>query len=255
MSSNAVLTTHNQTFQLRQVQSSNSIFLLQPHISSASDANELAVVPDLSIRAQCTATLELIPSPTFPVAWLKETLPIYNGPHEKPSIEYASASPGTMPERRSKRDHFANLPLSDDEFESGWRELCAFESDGQALRPSVLSLISVWKAIVSISTAQGINLGRNFQINDILDMFEEEDYPTSLVDTVLRNLTTLESVSSYSLSLDKEKCIRWVGATTLEAVGEQGTQVGPFLEAWRNELPELWRTAATLDALKVTHPG
>lgn len=246
--SHTVLTTHNQTFQLRQVQSSNSIFLLQPHVTSDPGTDDLNIVPDLSIVAECKATLELIPSSTSSVAWLKDLLPLYNGSQEEASF---GAPQVTKAERRSKYDHLTNLPLSVDEFESGWREVCAFEIDGQALRPSVQCLVGAWKAVVSASTAQGIDLGRQFSITDILDILEADDYPRTLFEAVVWNLTLPESVSMGSVCLDKEKCICWVGATMLETLGQRTTPIGGFLEAWKNELPELWRTAATLDALKV----
>lgn len=157
-----------------------------------------------------------------------------------------------MAERRSKRDHLTNLPLSGDEFESGWREIRAFESDGQAFKPSVVCLVGAWKAVVSASTAQGINLEREFKLVDLLGILEADDYPTPLVEAVLWNLTTQESVCTGSICVDAERCVRWVGATMLEAMGKQSTQISDFLEAWKNELPEQWRTAATLEALKVS---
>ena len=81
-SSNAVLCTDDHTFQLRQVQSSNSMFILQPSKSGYQD-NELAP-PSLSAIAQCTSTLELIPSDTavsraMIYRLLQKNLPIYKG--------------------------------------------------------------------------------------------------------------------------------------------------------------------------------
>ena len=79
---NAVLCTDDYTYQLRQVQSSNSILILQPSESRGSD-NEIPS-PSLSAIAQCTATLELIPSDTaasFAMVsrLLRQSLPLYNG--------------------------------------------------------------------------------------------------------------------------------------------------------------------------------
>ncbi len=252
MTSHAVLTTQSLTFKLRQVQSSNSIFLLQPHLPCVSDANDLTAVPSLSIVAQCKATLELIRSPTSPAAWLRELLPVYNGPYGETGVASPIASQATLAERRSKRDHLTNLPLSEDEFESGWREIRAFESDGQAFKPSVACLVGAWKAVVSASTAHGIDLEREFKLIGLLGILEVDDYPTPLVEAVLWNLTTQESVYTGSICVHEEKCVRWVGATMLEAMGRQSTPISDFLEGWRNELPEQWRTAAMLEALKVS---
>ena len=79
---NAVLCTDDSTYQLRQVQSSNSILILQPSESRGSD-NEIPS-PSLSAIAQCTATLELIASDTAASValisrLLRQSLPLYNG--------------------------------------------------------------------------------------------------------------------------------------------------------------------------------
>lgn len=258
MSSHAVLTTHNQTFQIRQVQSSNSLFLLQPQLPSVPDADALTAVPSLSVIAQCKATLELIPSPTSAAAWLQELLPVYNGPHEEIVVASSNASDNTLAERRSKRDYLTDLPLSDEEFESGWREISAFESDGRALRPSAQCLVQLWRAVVSASTEFGIYLDGPFIISDLLyGVLEADDYPELLVLAVLRDLCPPVdgSVSESHVRVNMGKCIRWVGVTMLEALGTQTTPISDFQEAWRNELPESpghFRTAATINALKVS---
>ena len=79
---NAVLCTDDSTYQLRQVQSSNSILILQPSESRSSD-DEIPS-PSLSAIAQCTATLELIPSDTAAsfanvLRLLRQSLPLYSG--------------------------------------------------------------------------------------------------------------------------------------------------------------------------------
>ena len=81
-SPSAVLCTDDHTYQLRQVQSSNSVFMLQP---SENRRNEDEVPsPSLLAIAQCTATLELILSDNVASSamvsrLLKKTLPSYRG--------------------------------------------------------------------------------------------------------------------------------------------------------------------------------
>lgn len=81
-SPSAVLCTDDHTYQLRQVQSSNSVFILQPSENVLGD--NLIPTPSLSAVAQCTATLELMPSDTaasFALVsqLLKKSLPSYKG--------------------------------------------------------------------------------------------------------------------------------------------------------------------------------
>ena len=81
-SPSAVLCTDDHTYQLRQVQSSNSIYILQP--SESSRGNDRILSQSLLAIAQCTSTLELIPSDTaaslaLASQLLKKTLPPYKG--------------------------------------------------------------------------------------------------------------------------------------------------------------------------------
>ena len=81
-SPSAVLCTNDLTFQLRQVQSSNSIFILRPTESHGTE-DEIPL-PSVSATAQCTSTLELIPSdtaasPALLSRFLRDSLPSYNG--------------------------------------------------------------------------------------------------------------------------------------------------------------------------------
>lgn len=163
-----------------------------------------------------------------------------------------TTSPARIAEHRSKLGLLADIPISDEEFERSWRDVCAFESKGQAMRPSVHSLARVWKAIMSAATAQGINVGEQFQMDDLWEVLEADDYPKPLVEALIRKLGTEEDVLvSGWVCPDKDTSIRWVGVTMLEAQEQVSTSVSEFQEAWKNELPEQWRKSATLDALKV----
>ena len=59
-SPSAVLCTNDHTYHLRQVQSSNSVFILQP--SESYHADDRPPSQNLLAIAQCTSTLELIPT-------------------------------------------------------------------------------------------------------------------------------------------------------------------------------------------------
>lgn len=81
-SPSAVLCTDDHTYQLRQVQSSNSVYILQPSESGRGD--DILSSQSLLAIAQCTSTLELIPSDTaasFALVsqLLRTSLPSYKG--------------------------------------------------------------------------------------------------------------------------------------------------------------------------------
>ncbi|KAI9873442.1 MAG: hypothetical protein M1830_000409, partial [Pleopsidium flavum] len=110
--SHAVLTTQNQTFQLRQVQSSNSIFLLQPHMVCNAGADAFVAASNLSVIAQCKATLELTSIATSPVPYLEELLPLYKGSQDQVDASYIAAPLAAMGEQRSKLNLLADVPIS-----------------------------------------------------------------------------------------------------------------------------------------------
>ncbi len=89
-------------------------------------------------------------------------------------------------------------------------------------------------------------------MDDLWEVLEADGYPRALVEAVLRKVGTTEVVDmSGRISPDMTKSVRWVGATMLESLGQEITPISSFQEAWKNDLPEEWRAAATLDIIKV----
>ena len=95
---NAVLCTNNRTFQIRQVQSSNSVFILQPSGNYPGD-NQVPA-QSLSAIGQCTSTLELVPLDTAASSatisqLLKNRLRPYNGPDTDTRLGYDTKVSGS----------------------------------------------------------------------------------------------------------------------------------------------------------------
>lgn len=58
-------------------------------------------------------------------------------------------------------------------------------------------------------------------------------------------------------NVDKDVCTRWVGETYLEALAPTASAAAvrtDFLNAWKDHLPESWRSEASLSALTVSLP-
>lgn len=101
----AVLCTDDHTFQLRQVQSSNSVYIVRPSESLHED-HEIPS-PSLSAIARCTSTLELVTSDTaasFAMVsqLLKESLPQYEGIDTDISLETNSSFSSKMEAPRDR---------------------------------------------------------------------------------------------------------------------------------------------------------
>lgn len=230
----AVLCTPSKTFQLRQVQTSNSLFVTQP----ARDAhgNETRAI------ASCTATLELVPSSDSAVAYLEQQLPVFD--ILDGLVDCASNA-------KSKAAIFASIPLSDAQCEQAWRELMAFETSGHSHRPSARALALVWKSLNTAALAEGVKLGSQFLAEDMVKALAEEQYPPELLASLFRRLATDDQDPNGPWScLDRSKTVAFVGRTLLDARrGESDYLTADFLDAWRDCLPEAWSKDAELKAI------
>jgi hypothetical protein len=62
-------------------------------------------------------------------------------------------------------------------------------------------------------------------------------------------------LTGLGASIDKDGCVRWVGATYLEATAPSaGSAISEseLLDAWRDQLPEAWRDDVSLSILPVS---
>ena len=182
-SNHAVLCTHDRTFHIRQVHSSNSIFLLQPSQTNATFQNRSIPLEGLSAVAQPTSTLELIPS--FPSrSILRQILPVYNAAQIEPE-----GNPGpALANRMSKHVALESVPLSSAEFEASWIQMCAFEFEGQAWLPTATLLARVWSSMVLLATAEGLDLEQSFRIQAITNLVREDGYLVPVVEAIVRRL-------------------------------------------------------------------
>jgi sister chromatid cohesion protein DCC1 len=131
----AVLCTPSKAFQLRQVQTSNSLFITQPALEAHS--NEMPV-PVTRAIASCTATLELHPTDASAAAMLKDVLPLY---------DIVAGDVDATGNGLSKAAIFEDVPLSDGQCQAGWDEVVAFEHEESSYRPSANALWQVWRSI------------------------------------------------------------------------------------------------------------
>ncbi|KAF2248632.1 sister chromatid cohesion protein-like protein Dcc1 [Trematosphaeria pertusa] len=235
----AVLCTQDKTFQLRQVQTSNSLFVTQPALES--HASEPSV-PTTRVIASCTATLELHPADGAAASSLEELLPIYH---------VVGGEVDATENHKSKASIFADIALSDGQCEQAWNELVAFELAGSSYRPSASTLSHVWSSLNAAALAEGVRLESQFQTDHLAQLVEEEGYPATLAPAIFRRLAKddQDTTGPWS-SLDRTKAVSFVGKTLLEAKhGGADYLTADFLDAWKDSLPEAWRTDAELKTI------
>lgn len=236
-----MLCTPSKTFHLRQVQTSNSLFVTQPQYLD-SHGNDMPVPATCAIAA-CPATLELHPSDASAVALLHDALPVY---HVVAGDVDATHNGKTM------AAIFDNTPLSDAQCHAGWNELMAFEHDGDSYRPSVSALSHVWTSINAAALAEGVKLDSQFLTDDVATAVSDDGHPSALVKAVLRHLSNDEQNAEGPWScLDRARTVAFVGKTLLGAKqGNSDFLIADFTDTWEDRLPEAWRKDAKLSAIE-----
>ena len=240
--SSAVLCTPDKTYNLRQVSTSNTVFITQPSVIS-SDSLEL---PSLQAVAQCHSTLEVQARNDVSAAtYIKAALPTYasTGHYEPKSA-------------LSKEQLFADIPLSDGECEQSWLDLACFES-GQPRRafvPSASAKLKVWQDMLALAISSSIDLSKPLTEEcqaAVLGSPPERDLPHDLYRALLRSIST-DANEFDEVGADELKCARIVGLSFLEH-HTKGIQppmlVDTFRDAWADLLPEQWRSRTELRLL------
>ena len=230
-----MLCSHDKTFHLRQVQTSNSLFVTQPQLLPATHGNQPATVA----VAACTTTLELHPSDAHPATLLRHLLPVY---------DIVAGDVDATPNARTRAAIFDHLPLSHAQSVAGWIELMAFEHAGSTYRPSANALMHIWRSINAAALADGLKLDTQFQTEEIAKAVAEEGHPPDLARAVLTHLSNDEQIGWSCL--DRTRTVALVGTTLLEAQGTSTTSpIADFIDTWEDSLPEAWRKDAQLDAI------
>ncbi|KAF1943040.1 hypothetical protein EJ02DRAFT_401403 [Clathrospora elynae] len=235
----AVLCTPTKSFQLRQVQTSNSLFVTQPTLDA--HGNEIPVAAICAI-ALCTVTLELHPSTASAATLLREVLPVY---------DVVAGDVDATSNGKTKASIFHDIPVSDGECQARWNELMAFEVDGGSYQPSPNALSQVWRSINAASLAEAIKLSTQFMTADITRAATEEGHPPSLIEAVLAHLSMDDADSSGPWScLDRAKTVAFTGRILLEAKRGPDFLIADFTDTWEDRLPEAWRKDAQLSAIE-----
>lgn len=183
-SGNAVLCTHDHTFELRQVHSSNSIFVIQPSQTALNDGEQSGLTTaSAQAVAQCATTLELRPSLRSGSDLFRSLLPQYRGPEDNTGNNFPSQLV------KGKEGFCEDAPLSRAEFDAAWVGLCAFELKGNAFLPTAPLLHGIWKSILSATVVKDLKLEVNVFIQDIAGLVEEDGFPRSLLQAVVYRLS------------------------------------------------------------------
>ncbi|MCJ1476768.1 hypothetical protein MMC13_005437 [Lambiella insularis] len=241
----AVVCTYDRTFEVRQVQSSNILYVLQSSLAVPTE-HEYPNTSGVTAIGQCKALLELVPMPTAPTPFLRDAIPMYS------SSQSFAATPHIVGKSKSKHELLADSPFSTGEFEMAWTDLCAFEIESQAWWPSAVLLHNIWTSFVTFATAEGIDLTSSFEYTGILSMIKEDGNPKLIYDALFKRLNPdkMDLMDGW-IHIDSGKCIPWLGEVMLTSLCQTGSiQTAAFVKIWQDGLPEEWRDSASLDLLE-----
>ncbi|KAI4753313.1 hypothetical protein E4T52_14550 [Aureobasidium sp. EXF-3400] len=235
----AFLTTKDKTYLIRQVHTSNTLYVTSPSHNA----------PGTTAISKCPFALECLPAP---VRHAESTLRSLLIPFAEPQdTDIRPSNP------QSKSYVFAHTPMSHDECQTVWKDLVAFEHSGQSFRPTAAALTKIWKWLLEIAYANAVNLAEPVQndvINKMLD--GEDEWPSTLVDAIFLKLSANHQ---DLLQLQQQATVKWVGTNTLESHRQNNKQsfleTSLFLDAWKDALPETWRSGVSLDMLKASRHG
>ncbi|CAK3930751.1 Hypothetical predicted protein [Lecanosticta acicola] len=238
---NAVLCTPDKTYNVRQVSTSNSVYLTRPR-GTAGDEGGL---PQKAIEAvaKCDSTLELVPAgKQSAVPYIKSTLPTFAS-----TGSYGSAK------SISRTELFSNIPLSQAECEAGYQTLACFESsDPQGcFIPSAKVKMQIWETALTTAIAEGADLKDPYLAEDIpvFAMDLKEDWPLELIAAVFAGVSS--PTPGGNLVIDEDKCVHFVGLNLLEQRSAgRATDVKDFLKAWKDTVPEAWRQKCEISAIQ-----
>lgn len=177
-----VLCTDNQTYQVRQVQSSNSVFVLKAS-ETVSDADAIPS-PSISAIAKCTATLELIPATPSAAHFLRTSIPIYRGAESSSQNAVASG----ISSNTSRTALLEKAPFSSGEYDRKCKELCIFEESSQVWLPPSSVLISVWKSMLSAASLKSFNLAESFSVSALEGIIEEDGHSVAVLKAIVERL-------------------------------------------------------------------
>lgn len=191
--------TESKTFPLRQVHTSNSLFIIQPHQAASADADSPPQDGFCAI-ASCGATIEISSSTDSALPFLQKLLPSYSN-RDIPAN-------GSSTHTSTLATIGADIPLSDGEIQRAWTQLCAFEAGNQAYRPTAAVLLALWKAILSASVAEGMNIGSPFLAEDLWNIVKDEEYPRGMFDAIMNRIVADDDADQMEVDSDTSKCTR-----------------------------------------------
>jgi sister chromatid cohesion protein DCC1 len=219
-----VLCSDNKTYQIRQQQTSNSLFIINPRQSVNTDGT---VANEISTIASCAHTLELFANKDSVETYFREFLKAWDGEDEEMTIE-----------KLSKAEVYNNVPLSTVEIDTSWKNVYAFEHNGACYIPTIATLLKSWKSIAAAAFAEGLDLMDNGQDGRLWESVSEENIPLDLYRVIMCRARASDGAI-------------WVARLFLESLQGRSIRREDFFSSVQELIPRTMKPSVDLDAVKV----
>ncbi|KAK6356158.1 hypothetical protein TWF718_000530 [Orbilia javanica] len=246
----AVLTTATETYNIRSVHSSNSIFILKPvpipiiqdqdEVDSDTEMADEPIItsrPGVIVTSTCASHLELLPSKPNTELLLQSMLTEYKSPE---------APPNHPSDPLSKSQALLNTPVSDAEFHEGWRDVTAFEIGDWALRLSPPAALEIFSTLIELVLSRGKTeevdqdeMGMHFFIK-LVEQDGDFEFPIDAIRAVIRGAFESRRTEDGSMaySYATPYTTKWVGKQILLSNPNKSFTEREFMETWRSKAPD-----------------
>jgi sister chromatid cohesion protein DCC1 len=220
----AVICTGDKTYQIRQQQTSNSIFVVAPKLVVGHDNAQSIGVTSITV---CGASLELNLTKDSPWPYLDILLLPCDGNLADMEVD-----------GRSKKQIYSNVPLSRAEIDKEWEARSAFEHSGICYVPTSAYLLKSWKAILEAALAENIDLSDHKQVDSLWKVVSDDDLPPELFLSIMNHCKSSEFSS-------------WLGNLLLEGQSEKSMLRKDFSAALQDLLPKSVSLSDDFEAYEV----
>lgn len=231
---------------MRQVQSSNSVFVTRPLL--AQDPESGIGNSSICAFAKCSSVLELHPHANdakikakTATELLQRVLRVYTGADDEFMDEDLKGY--------GKEELFEDIPYSQQECEQALRDLIAFERHGASWQATPKVLLELWDVIIQTAQAERIRLEQEFDARDLMAKIDDTVAPEELMVALLCYLCQTYDLEIVSPKLDRIITVQWTGKMSAMAdILGQDLTTNELLSRWRFRLPEAWRQDTSIEA-------
>ena len=240
------LVTLEKSFHVRQVSTSNSVYVSKLHEdvakgqSTADGSLDSHDKQALVAVAKVPTVLELIPTKTDVEATLKKLLPAYD---MNPINGAGSYVHPTRIQKKwlTKTEVYANIPAPDSHVDAIYRRLFITEiADLSLFLPSDAVLWAAWQSIAQTCVLAGVRIDRDDRraIETAIETVGKDEV-TAPLDAIIGSILSNNDLWTENGQIRVVTVLGWT-RRWLRSTQDASDTVAAFVTTWQSTLPEAW---------------